>query len=135
MNPNELSEVQDLLINILPGAGRILRRFSYSIELKKKKKGKLDFVTAADLEVDRFLRQKLNDFYPDIPILSEEHLHKFKNIRDMDLLFVIDPLDGTGNFSKGDINYTISIALLSRSIPLLGVIFVPHTMLPIFHMT
>ncbi|WP_247728639.1 NAD(+)/NADH kinase [Halovivax limisalsi] len=41
--------------------------------------------------------------------------------------WVVDPLDGTGNFAHGNPNYAVSIALVADAEPVLGVVHVPET--------
>ncbi|ELZ14302.1 inositol monophosphatase [Halovivax asiaticus JCM 14624] len=41
--------------------------------------------------------------------------------------WVVDPLDGTGNFAHGNPNYAVSIALVADAEPILGVVHVPET--------
>ncbi|PSQ34097.1 inositol monophosphatase [Halobacteriales archaeon SW_10_66_29] len=41
--------------------------------------------------------------------------------------WVIDPIDGTGNFTHGNPNYAVSIALLDEDTPVMGVVSVPET--------
>ncbi len=124
----DLGKTEDYLLNLLPRAGQILRRYFHAENLTKRSKGKLDFVTAADLAVDEFIIKELKVNYPEIPILTEEtageNIDKFKN---EEIIWVVDPLDGTANFARGDANYSISIGLVSQGIPLVGVLFMPSS--------
>lgn len=125
-DPSLVKDARNFLLDLLPRAGQILRRYFHAEELPTQAKGKLDFVTAADLAVDNFLKERLVKAYPQIPILSEEtvkdDLVSYKN---KPLLWIIDPLDGTSNFSRGDNNFSISVALVDNGQPILGVIFAP----------
>ncbi len=121
-----VNEAKDFLLDLLPKAGQILRRYFRAEELPSHKKGIHDFVTAADLAVDKFLQEILLKKYPEIPILTEEtfkgDLDSFSKIP---RLWIIDPLDGTANFARGDVNFSISIALAEEGSPILGAIFAP----------
>lgn len=121
-----VKKARNFLLDLLPVAGQIVRRYLHAEELPTKQKGVHDFVTAADLAVDKFLKENLNKNFSEIPILSEEtfegNLEKYAK---RDLQFIIDPLDGTSNFSRGDDNFCISVALVERGESLLGVIFSP----------
>lgn len=130
MNTNEidLAKIEDYLLNLLPRAGQILRRYFHTENLTKQSKGKLDFVTAADLAVDEFIIHKLRADYPGIPVLTEETAGKdFDKYKNEDWLWVVDPLDGTANFARGDANYSISIGLVTRGISKVGVLFLPSS--------
>src|SRR3989338_4778217 len=121
-----VKKARNYLLDLLPVAGQIARRYLHAEELHSKKKGVHDFVTAADLAVDKFLKENLNKEFSVIPILSEETFDgDFKKYTNKDLLFIIDPLDGTSNFARGDDNFCISVGLVERGEPLLGVIFSP----------
>ena len=121
-----VKKARNYLLDLLPVAGQIARRYLHAEELPSKKKGVHDFVTAADLAVDKFLKENLNKEFSVIPILSEETFDgDFKKYTNKDLLFIIDPLDGTSNFARGDDNFCISVGLVERGEPLLGVIFSP----------
>ncbi len=41
------------------------------------------------------------------------------------MVWLVDPLDGTSNFARGDNNFSISVALVSKGKPLVGVLFIP----------
>lgn len=121
-----VKKARNFLLDLLPVAGQIVRRYLHAEELPIKKKGVHDFVTAADLEVDKFLKENLNKNFSEIPILSEETFEgNFEKYAKRDLQFIIDPLDGTSNFFRGDDNFCISVALVEKGEPLLGVIFSP----------
>lgn len=116
----------NFLLDIIPQAGQILRRYFHAEELPQKRKGVHDFVTAADLAVDKFFYDKLIKAYPQIPILTEETAKSnLSSFTKESLLWIIDPLDGTANFARGDANFSISVALVRKGKPILGVIFVP----------
>lgn len=122
----QVKEALNFLIDLLPRAGQILRRYFHAEELPSKKKGTHDFVTAADLAVDSFIKKQLSKKYPDIAILSEETAKgDLATYKDISPLWMIDPLDGTANFARADVNFSISIALVEKGIPVLGVIFAP----------
>lgn len=126
INNIDLAETEDYLLNLLPHAGQILRRYFHADTLTKKSKGKLDFVTSADLAVDDFLIKELKSKFSDIPILTEETaVSSFRSLVKEDLIWVVDPLDGTANFARGDSNFSISVALVSNGQPLIGVLFIP----------
>ena len=60
------------------------------------------------------------------PILSEEGKHLGYEIRrGWDTLWIVDPLDGTKEFIKRNGEFTVNIALVQDSVPVIGVIYVP----------
>lgn len=124
--PLDLSHARDFVLDLMPKSGQILRSYFLSDNNPKKSKGGVDFVTAADLAVDEFLRKKLEKEYPEIPVLTEETAPKdYSGFADHELLWIVDPLDGTANFARGDDNFSIAVALVWKKQPILGILFAP----------
>ena len=60
------------------------------------------------------------------PVLSEEGKHLDYGIRSKwNTLWIVDPLDGTKEFIKRNGEFTVNIALVKNSVPVMGVIYVP----------
>lgn len=60
------------------------------------------------------------------PILSEEGKQIDYDVRrNWDTLWIVDPLDGTKEFIKRNGEFTVNIALVKDSIPVVGVIYIP----------
>lgn len=122
----DLSKVEHDLLNLLPKAGEVILKYWLKKDIYTKRKSSIDIVTAADLETDRFISGFLKSKYPQIPILSEETApFDYSSYIDREFLWIVDPLDGTANFSRGDSNFCISIALVSYGKPIIGVIYKP----------
>ncbi|WP_122575771.1 inositol monophosphatase family protein [Pseudomonas viridiflava] len=79
-----------------------------------------DLVSEADLEVEHLIRARLNEYFPDEPVLGEELGGEV--IIDG---WALDPIDGTGNFLRGSPLWGISLAYLSAGQPVIGVIAYP----------
>lgn len=80
-------------------------------------------VTAADIEADRLITHNIQHRFPLDEIISEESAYQVEN--DHNPIWVIDPLDGTTNFSMGLSIWGVSIARLVNGFPELGVIYFP----------
>lgn len=79
-------------------------------------------VTAADREAERAMRNLIEDTYPDHGIIGEEH----GGVRTgAQLVWVLDPIDGTRAFIAGKPMFGTLIALLADGVPILGVIDQP----------
>jgi len=64
----------------------------------------------------------------EFPIISEEIKQlDFSERKDWETCWIVDPLDGTKEFVKRNGEFTVNIALVKNSKPLLGVIYVPVT--------
>ena len=82
-------------------------------------KGPGDFVTAVDLRTERALRRQLQRMLPDAGFLGEESAPVDLQ---HDWLWVVDPIDGTSNFSRQLPHFAVSVALLWRGQPVLACI-------------
>lgn len=81
-------------------------------------------VSEADLECDRFLRRELGRLLPAAGWLSEESVDD-KARMGGDLLWLVDPIDGTRDFVRGRTGWAISVALVSAGKPLIGMLSAP----------
>ncbi|MFX0052609.1 MAG: inositol monophosphatase family protein [Candidatus Hodarchaeota archaeon] len=89
---------------------------------KKNFKSDQSIVTEADLKADSLIKNIIEKQFPTHSILSEE---SGKTIKKSDYLWAIDPLDGTTNFSVQNPYFAVSIALLNKQQPLIGVVYSP----------
>lgn len=81
-------------------------------------------VTEADFAVDRFLFEEMRRLAPQAGWLSEETADTDARLS-RDAIFVVDPIDGTQAFTRGDERWAVSIALVERGRPTLGVVHAP----------
>jgi len=86
-------------------------------------KGDRDLATDVDFAVERRLRQFLADRTPTIDFLGEEEGATVDESRD--LLWTLDPIDGTVNYSADIPLCAVSLALVHDARPILGVIDLP----------
>lgn len=82
-----------------------------------------DVVTRVDKESEAFLLERIGRQFPEHAILGEE---TGAHAGSGDFLWVIDPLDGTNNFSQGLPVYTVSIGLQYKGETILGVVYAPY---------
>ena len=85
-------------------------------------KGDRDMVTEVDLAIERSVRAFLADRTPAIACLAEE---EGTSGEPAGLTWVLDPIDGTANFVHGSPLCGVSLGLLRRGRPVLGVIDLP----------
>ena len=79
-------------------------------------------VTAADRWSDGELRSLIARTFPDHGVLTEETTHIFP---DQEWCWVVDPIDGTTNFTRGIPIWGISLGLLYRGTPVFGFVYFP----------
>ncbi|MCD6115055.1 inositol monophosphatase [bacterium] len=81
-----------------------------------------EIVTKYDKIIDRFIVSEIKKNFPDHSILSEEggFLRKKK-----EFLWVVDSLDGSGNFANNNPLFSVCVALCLKSEPFLSAIYAP----------
>lgn len=82
-----------------------------------------DIVTDADKASEDIVIESIHEKYPSHSILSEECGAKK---RDSDYEWVIDPLDGTTNFTSGLPQFSVSIGIKYKGETIVGVVFAPY---------
>jgi myo-inositol-1(or 4)-monophosphatase len=81
-------------------------------------------VTEADVAVDAFLKVRLSGLVPKAAWLSEETADDPARIGH-DLVWIVDPIDGTRAFLSGHPDWSIAVALLAHGQPLIGFVHAP----------
>ena len=84
-------------------------------------KGDRDFATSVDLQIESTIRALLADTDPSIPFLGEEG----GGDSAARASWVLDPIDGTINFSRDSSLCTISLSLVIEGQPVLGIVDAP----------
>ena len=83
-------------------------------------------VTEADRRAETLILEALHAQWPDIPVISEEHASEFGTPDAIGpAFFLVDPLDGTKAFIRGDPNFTVNIALIVDGLPVVGAVVAP----------
>jgi myo-inositol-1(or 4)-monophosphatase len=104
-------------------AGEILRRH-YEGGTRHWEKSKDDPVTAADLEAEHAIRTRLAAAFPEDALLSEETVSDPARVR-VRRAWIVDPMDGTKEFTRKIPEFAVSIALAEAGEPVVGVIHNP----------
>lgn len=125
---------QELLIvaDCLREAARaeIMPRFrSLNADQIRQKSSALDLVTDADEAAERFITARLKTLFPHCAVIGEESTEKDRSlltkINDPDLLFILDPVDGTANFAAGLPLFGVMAAVLTKGEIIGGLIYDP----------
>jgi myo-inositol-1(or 4)-monophosphatase len=119
--------VVNIAVQAARAAGKlILRSLSKRDSIKIEEKSRLDFTTEVDRQSEAEIIKELRRAYPDHAILGEESgLYEPKPGQSARYRWVIDPLDGTSNFTRGFPHFSISIGLLDQGVPIAGVVYNP----------
>lgn len=81
-------------------------------------------VTQADYLVDQYLKQHLGALLPEAGWLSEETEDSSARLS-KDLVFIVDPIDGTRGFMTGHRSWAVAVALVELGRPLVGILHAP----------
>jgi len=108
----------------------ILPRFNaLTTEQIKEKSGPGDLVTVADIEAEEKLSNALKQLVPGSHVVGEETTSQNPDtinfLSSDSLVWVVDPIDGTKNFTRGNHLFCIMVCLVRSSSPILAVIFDP----------
>jgi myo-inositol-1(or 4)-monophosphatase len=119
----DLSVLKQILISV--ANEELLPRFA---DVQRSIKTDGSFVTEADLMTQTRIFRELKENYPDTTILGEEMTRDEQNflLTNSDSLWCLDPLDGTSNFAVGTPYYAISLAMIERGVPTLGIVYDPN---------
>jgi myo-inositol-1(or 4)-monophosphatase len=101
-------------------AGDLL--MSYYGKIHVKYKDDRSVVTEADIESEKLIKSTLEAEFPDYSFLGEE---SGLDEKDGDHLWVVDPLDGTTNYMIQNPFFCVSIGLVRKGEPIIGVVYYP----------
>lgn len=123
-DPDNLAE---LLADLVTAGGEVV--MDYRDQLLRgddlavhKKSSHADLVTNADLASEQVMLDLLERHRPEDAIISEE---RGLVGSDSEFTWVLDPLDGTANFTRGSENFGVIAGLLQGTTPVAGAMFLP----------
>ncbi|MEG3180650.1 3'(2'),5'-bisphosphate nucleotidase CysQ [Sphingomonas sp. LT1P40] len=104
-------------------AGR-LALARYGTDVQKWEKSPDNFVCEVDLAVDELLRTRLSALLPEAGWLSEETADDLSRLS-APRVWVVDPIDGTRDYLRKRPGWAVSIALVEKGQPIIGVLDAP----------
>lgn len=85
-------------------------------------------VTEADQRGEALILAELEKRWPGVHVISEEDASEFGTPDEIgDTFFLVDPLDGTKAFVRGDPNFTVNIGLIQNGRAVAGAVVAPPT--------
>lgn len=113
------------IVDIAKEAGEAIMEIykkDFTVEYKDDKSP----LTEADIKANDIICMGLKELYPNIPIMSEENKQvEYKERKNWEYYWCIDPIDGTKEFIKKNDEFTVNIALIQKNTPVLGVVYAP----------
>ncbi len=103
-------------------AGKLIMGY-FNDGFSHSKKSDNSPVTEADVAANKYITEHLQRLAPEIPIIAEEDEEQGSHLHDM--FFLVDPLDGTRSFVRGEPEFTVNIGLIEGGKPVFGVIYCP----------
>jgi len=116
----DLEKALNFAVDVARSAGAIQKSRYEDATVTVKHKGLLDLVTEVDIECEKLVTESIAEKYRGHGILAEEGT-ALKN--SSDYIWVVDPLDGTTNFAHGFPMFCVSIALVKKGKPVIGVVY------------
>lgn len=120
-------KVSTLITNV--SADKILPRFRRLTTSDIEDKGGGDPVTVADLEAEQALTPALRNLLPGSTVIGEEAVFENSGLLDLldgsDPVWIIDPVDGTKNFTRGSTDFVVIVALVQSRETIAGWIYQP----------
>ena len=116
----------EVAIDAARKAGQImLDRVNGPLDIQTKG-SRVDFVTDADLACDAKIRETISATFPEHLLITEETITPDLFARAKESCWIVDPIDGTTNFTHGYPYSSVSIGYCENGIPQVGVILNPY---------
>ena len=117
----EIQQIVQVMRPVMYQAGYIaLQHFK---RVKVERKADHSYVTAADRDVERFIRQAIHHHYPHHGFIGEETGRQV--LDDVEYVWAVDPIDGTAPFIFDLPVWAISVGLIHRTRGMVGMVYLP----------
>jgi len=122
-----VNDIGAVLADICEEAGRLILPI-WKTAMTVHTKSDDSPVTEADRKGEALILQRLAGRFPGIHVISEEDASEFGTPDQIGRqFFLVDPVDGTKAFVRGDPNFTVNIALIEDGRPVAGAVVAPAT--------
>lgn len=112
------------LQNIVREASSLMLTDTFEIS---QKDGYANIVTSSDVAVQEFLKTRLSELLPGSAFIAEEGDAPSLRDNDANGLWIIDPIDGTANYSRGIRECAICVGLRQHGEMQMAVVYLPRT--------
>ncbi|KZT72854.1 inositol monophosphatase [Daedalea quercina L-15889] len=129
LSVSDLQSTLEFTTKLARTAGDLILQGSQAIRSSgnvDEKKNSVDLVTEYDVKVEELVKKELGSKYPNFKFIGEEsYAAGSRPPLSDDPTFCVDPIDGTTNFVHGFPHVCISLGLIYKRLPVLGVIYNP----------
>lgn len=109
---------------VLEAGEKVIAIYNSEFDITWKKKD--DPLTEADLAANEIVTCRIHDRFPNDGFVSEE-VEDNDSRNHADLIWVLDPIDGTREFVSKNPEFAVSLGLVADSKPVMGIVFNPVT--------
>jgi 3'(2'), 5'-bisphosphate nucleotidase len=125
MGLDAATEISEALAELTAAAAQLILPL-WRTEMEVTAKADKSPVTEADRRGEALILEGLARRFADVPVISEEHASEFGTPDAIGpRFFLVDPLDGTKAFVRGDPHFTVNIALIEHGQPVAGAVAAP----------
>ncbi|MFC7130215.1 inositol monophosphatase family protein [Haloferax chudinovii] len=107
------------------GAEHASARFRTELDIEQKD-DEIDLVTEVDRETQRRVIAAIREQFPDDAVVGEEE-DELKTVPETGYAWIIDPIDGTQNYTRGAREWVTSVAVVKDQTPIAAVNVSPET--------
>lgn len=126
-------EYLDFAETLAKSAGSLIMKRMEGPIAAEEKSSSFDVVTEVDKEVEQWIRESINNHFPEHHFLGEEEAYvSGQSLQSVlseavkkPFLWIVDPIDGTSNFVQGIPGFTVSIALAVKGELTVGAVYDP----------
>jgi 3'(2'), 5'-bisphosphate nucleotidase len=117
-------ELEPILETLKQASEAVMRIYQTDFQFTQKQDHSP--LTLADQASHQIIKEFLEEYTPDIPLISEEdEIPDYEIRKKWKYFWLLDPLDGTKEFIDKNGEFTINLALIQNNRPILGIIQVP----------
>ncbi|HEY4029602.1 MAG TPA: 3'(2'),5'-bisphosphate nucleotidase CysQ [Caulobacteraceae bacterium] len=119
------ADIGAVLARIVEEASAVIMPF-WRGEFVLERKADSSPVTEADHAGEKLIVARLKGLFPDIPVIAEESSALYGVPEAIGpRFFLVDPVDGTKAFVRGDTHFTVNIGLIEDGVPVAGAVAAP----------
>jgi len=117
-------EMLNFMKDVATGSGKIIMSY-WGYDVRSRFKDDKSVVTEADLRVNNYVQKAVLKEFPNHCLLSEESEDSLERL-DKEGIFIVDPLDGSGDYLREEEDFCFLFAYVERGTPTIGVVNEPQ---------